>query len=56
MLESEIQQKYEGTNEAGERKREMNDIKALIQKQKQLQDQSTAELGLLRMIANYALI
>ena len=34
--------------EAEERKRETDDVKALIQEQKQIQEHSTAELGLIR--------
>ena len=39
--------------ETEERKRETEDIKALIQEQKQIQEHSTAELGLLRSCLLY---
>ena len=44
LLETEERRRQE----AEERKRETEDIKALIQEQKQMQEHSTAELGLLR--------
>ena len=48
MLESEDRQDAKRKQGAQEQNRETDDLKALIQKQKQMQKHTAAELGLLR--------
>ena len=48
LFELEEQQKEKFKQEAEEWKNKMEDIKALIQEQKQIQEYTTAELGLLQ--------